>query len=237
MNWIKRRTAAVAAPLLALALTAAVSTAAERTITRSQAASVAAAINLRQRDLSGYAGTSNPVTAEERKQGDQVATCYGGVPESDALAVAQSPNFSPRSNPNSLTISSATEIMPSAKLVAKDLAGIEGPRGLACLQSELKPRLQASVGKGSTVSLTSARVPFAVSGADGSFAVTIKVSLGIKQGKKTVKVPLYADEIGFTLGQAEVALDIVATGGGRPSTSLKRRLVAALLARAKSAIG
>jgi hypothetical protein len=234
---LPRLAAAAALPLCALALAAAAATAAERMISRSEAAAVAGAISLRQGDLPGYAGSSNPVTAQERKQGDQVAACDGGTPESDALAVAQSPYFSPRSNPNSLTVSSSSEILASAQLVAKDLKAVEGPRGTPCLASELKPQLEATLGKGSSASITSARLPSVVSGADGSFSLAFTVSLSIKQGKTTVKVPLYADLIGFAYGQAEVGLDVIATGGEKPSTSLERRLAGVLLARAKAAIG
>lgn len=234
---LPRLAAAAALPLCALALAAAAATAADRTISRSEAAAVAGAISLRQGDLPGYTQASNPVTAQERKQGDQLASCDGSTPESDALAVAQSPYFSPRSNPNSLTVSSSSEILASAQLVAKDLHAVEGPHGVPCLESELEPELEATLGKGSTVTVTGARLPLVVSGADGSFSLAFTFSLGIKQGKKTVKVPVYADLIGFAYGQAEVALDVIDTGGAKPSTSLERRLAGVLVARAKAAIG
>jgi hypothetical protein len=233
---LPRLAAAAALPLCALALAAAVATAAERMISRSEAAA-AGAISLRQGDLPGYSAASNPVTALEREQGDQLSACDGATPESDAFAVAQSPYFSPRSNPNSLTISSSSEILASAQLVAKDLKAVEGPRGTPCLASELKPQLEATLGKGSSATITSARLPSVVSGADGSFSLAFTVSLSIKQGKNTVKVPLYADLIGFAYGQAEVGLDVIATDGTKPSTSLERRLAGVLLARAKAAIG
>jgi hypothetical protein len=232
-----RRAIAVAAALSALAAAAAVADAAARTITRSQAPAAAAAISLRLSDLAGFTGQLNPVTAQERQQGDQLAACDGGVPESGALALGQSSDFSPKTDPSSLTVSSSTEILASAALVAKDLAAVESQHGLACLGNELKAALSSSLPKGTTVSLQGTRLPSVASGADGSFALRFAATLGVKQGSKTVKVTVNSDAIGFTYGQAEVELNVIATGGAEPSASLERRLAALLVARAKSAAG
>jgi hypothetical protein len=76
-----------------------------------------------------------------------------------------------------------------------------------------------------------------VSGADGTFALRFAATLHLKQGSKTAKVTVISDAIGFTYGQAEVELAVIATGGADPSASLERRLAGLLVARAKAAAG
>ena len=58
----------------------------------------------------------------------------------------------------------------------------------------------------------------------------------VAQGGKTVTLPVYADEIGFSDGQAEVSL-VLNSAVTPPSTSLERRLAAVLVARARATLG
>lgn len=221
------------ASLLALGADAAL--ASHRTISRSQAQSVATAIALRPSDLPSLSQHSNPITAQDRRLNAQLTACVGGVPESKALAEGQSPSFASTGN-LPVTINSDTEILPSATLVAKDLASITGSRGLPCLQAQLAGQLRSSLSKGETLSVHGARFPSVVSGSDGTFAIRFSVVVHATSGASTVSVPLYADSIGFAYGQAEVSFTVVETGA-KPSAALERRLAALLVARAHAAIG
>lgn len=209
--------------------------ASHRTISPSQAQAVANAIALRPSDLPTLSQQSNPITAQERQLNAQLTACAGGVPDSKGLAEGQSPSFASTGN-LPVTINSNTEILPSAALVAKDLAAITGSRGLPCLQAQLARQLRSSISKGETLSVHGARFPSVVSGSDGTFAFRFSVVVHATSGASTVSVPLYADSIGFAYGQAEVSFTVVETGG-KPSAALERRLAALLVARARAAIG
>jgi hypothetical protein len=221
---------AVMVALVALLCATTAAAAGARTITRAQAAGVAAAISLRHGDLPALVASANPVTAKERQEEAQNAACDGGVPDTSAWAQAQSQSFdSPSSASEVTSISSATLILPSTQLVAKDLAAVQGPRGLPCLRSELATEL----GRDGTVSLVGRRAAPVLA---GTFTLRFTATLSVKQGSGTVKVPLYADVIGFTHGQAEVSLNVVQSSV-RPTVALEKRLAGLLVARAKAALG
>jgi hypothetical protein len=204
-------------------------------ITRAGAHAVAVAINLRDSDLPKLSAQSNRITAAQRRFSAQLTTCLGGVPDSLAYADAQSPTFT-SSGEASLTISSNTEILPSAALVAKDLAAVRGAKGIPCLQRQLGAQLKASLAKGDTLRIHGVLLPAIVSGSDGTFALRFNVIVGVKQGSSTIPVRVYYDTIGFAYGQAEVGFDVLSTAAA-PSSALERRLGATLLARARAAIG
>jgi hypothetical protein len=229
---------AVLAPLLVvlLGLVADVTLASPRTITRSQATAVATAISLRHSDLPGLKQEANPITAQQRRLTAQATACAGGVPASEAFANTQSPAFV-SSGQSSVTVVSGTEILPSAVLVAKDFAAVTRPHALTCLLSELTSSLRASLPKGDKVtSATAARIPSVVSGIADAFAIRITFAVSVREATTTVSVPLYADQIGFSDGQAEVDLEVQTTVI-KPSASLERQLAGLLVARARSAIG
>lgn len=223
----------VAVAVLAAGAAAALGSA--RDVTRGAAHAVAVAINLRHSDLPKLSAQSNPITAQERRFSAQLTACLGGVPDNLAYADAQSPTFT-GSGQTSLTISSDTEILPSAALVAKDLAAVRSRKGIPCLRHQLGVQLKASIGKGDTLSIHGVPLPSVVSGSDGTFALRFNVIVGIKQGSSTLPVRVYYDTIGFAYRQAEVGFDVLSTATA-PSDSLERRLGASLLARAHAAIG
>jgi hypothetical protein len=228
----------VAAPLcVAVALVAGtgVALASERSITRADAFAVASAIGVRHADVPRLKQQSNPMTAKETAQSAQLTACLGGVPESEALANTQSPNFI-NSSGTSGTLSSGTEILPSTALVAEDFNAITGPHGLPCLLKQLRQELVGKPPKGETVSSHAGRLAAIVSGADHAFADRFTVIVTVTRKTTTLILPLYVDLIGFTLGQAEVSLTVEAVGA-KPSASLERRLAAVLVARARASIG
>ncbi|HEY1778659.1 MAG TPA: hypothetical protein VGG41_21060 [Solirubrobacteraceae bacterium] len=230
---LKRVTTMVA--IAALSVGAASALGSHRTLSRHEARAAAIAINLRSKDLPRLASQSNPITAQQRRFSAQLTSCLGGVPDRLAYAEAQSPTFT-GSGSSSLTISSTSEILPSAALVAKDLAAVEGAKGIPCLQSQLGAQLRGTLAKGDTLQIHGAPLPAVVSGSDGTFALRFVVTVNLKQGRKSISVPVYYDTIGFAYGQAEVGFDVLTTTA-QPSATLERRLGATLLARARAAIG
>jgi hypothetical protein len=214
---------------------AAVADATQRTITRIQAPAVAAAINLHHSDLPTLGQQRNPITNQEQKLSAQLTACIGGVPDSLALAEAQSPTFS-TPGASALTISSTTEILPTATLVAKDLAAITGAKGVPCLKSQMRTQLGSSLAKGESLTVTAARLAGPVAGGDGTFELRFAITFAIKQGSVVVHVPVFYDVIGFAYGQAEVGLDLLRSAT-KPSSALEKKLAATLLKRARTAIG
>jgi hypothetical protein len=231
---VRRRLAAII-PIAVLAVGVASALGSARTLTRSEAHTAAVAINLRHVDLPSLTSHSDPITAQQRRFSAQLTACLGGVPDSQAYAEAQSPTFT-GSGSSSLTISSSSEILPSAALVAKDLSAVAGAKGIPCLQTQLGSELKASLAKGDTLQIHGAPLPAVVSGSDGTFALRFDVVVDLKQGNTSFPVPVYYDTIGFAYGQAEIGLDVLSTSK-KPSTTLERRLGAILLARARAAIG
>lgn len=221
--------------VLVLSLGVAGAIAAATTITRSHALAVANAINLRHADLPTLTQQSNPITKQETASNAQLTKCTGGVPNSEAFATTQSPDFVTAGRASS-TLSSDVEVASSAALAKKDLASIVGSRGLACLQNQLAAELRAGASKGETLSVHGAFMPAGLSASDGSFAVRLTITVHVTKGKTVVSEPIYGDEIGFIYGQAEVSLNDVEING-KPSLSLEHRLAALLLSRARSAIG
>ena len=221
--------------MVALAASATFAFAAPGAITRSKAVAAAAAIRLRHTDLPTLRQESNPITPHDQRLSSQLTACVGGVPESDAFANTQSPEFATAGQP-AVDIASGNEILPSASLVAKDLAASERPHALSCMLTSYGAQLRASLSRGDTVTGSVARLPYAVSGSTATFAVRLTFSVRVTNGKATVTVPFYADVIGLAYGPAEFSVNITSTNV-TPSKPLELRLAALLVARAKTAIG
>ena len=230
-----RRRIATLAAIAVLGLGAHSALASQRTLTRAQAQDAAAAIGLRRSDLPKLAAQSNPITAQQRRFSAKLTACLGGVPDTEAYAEAQSPTFT-GAGTSSLTVSSTTEILPTAALVDEDLRAVDSAQGIPCLQSQLGDQLKASLAKGAALEIHGTPLPLVVEGSDGTFALRFAVIVTIKQGRSTLPVHLYYDTIGFAYGQAEVGFDVLSTSA-TPSTALERRLGASLLARARAEIG
>jgi len=219
---------------LGLAGTAAL---AARTVTRRQALAIANAISLRHSDLPTLTESSSALTPQEIRTQNKAIACAGGVPLSEAYANTQSPIFQASGSAALLALNSSTTILPSAALVAKDLAAVARARALPCLLAEIETGLSASLAAGGRLASAHAvRLPTIVSGMSQSFALRFTVSIRVSQGGVTSTVPVYADDIGFADGQAEVSLTIDTTVSP-PSASLERRLAALLVSRARAALG
>ncbi|MGA2758308.1 MAG: hypothetical protein ABSF58_13240 [Solirubrobacteraceae bacterium] len=221
--------------LMLLAASASFAFAAPGTITRSKAIAAATAISLRHSDLPSLREESNPLTPQDQRLGLQLTACVGGVPETQAFANTQSPEFASAGQP-AVNIASGNEILPSASLVAKDLAASERPHALSCMLSSYGAQLRASLPKSDTVTGSVARLPYVVSGSTATFAVRLTFAVRVTDGKATVTVPFYADVVGLAYGPAEFSLTVTSTSV-TPSKPLELRLADLLVARAKSAIG
>jgi hypothetical protein len=209
--------------------------AAHRTVTRARAPAIAAALDLRPGDLPALRIAANPITARERALDREFAGCVGGVANSRAYAAAQSPEFS-SSRGAAVTIDSTTEIMPSAALVRRDLSAMTGPRGIPCLQRQLRGALSTGLARGDSLQISAARLPGIVAGGDGTFLLRFTATVGVRQGASIVTVPIYYDSIGIAYGQAEIGLQLLSTEAP-PSPRLEQRLALTLLERARAAIG
>jgi hypothetical protein len=209
--------------------------ASRRTFTPTEAVAAATAISIRQADVPKLKQRSNPMTAKETAQNAQLTACIGGVAAGEALANTQSPSFVSSSGA-SVTLSSGTEILPSAALVAKDLAAVKGPHGLPCILKQLRGELVGKPPKGETVTSYASRLAPVVSGADSEFVDRFTVVVTVVRKTTTLILPLYVDVVGFAYGQAEISLTVEAVGS-KPSVALEHRLATLLLARARTAIG
>lgn len=209
---------------------------ASHTVTRKQALSVANAISLRHSDLPSFTQSANPVTPQQLQAENKAIACAGAVPLSEAFANTQSPIFQ-TGGPAVVAVNSSAEILPSTAIVAKDFAASERPQALRCVLAEVETSLSA--GLPATAKLTNAsafKLPSVVSGMANSIALRCSIRVRVTQGGTTTTVPVYADDIAFSDGQAEVSL-VLNTTVTAPSASLERRLAAVLVARARAALG
>ena len=231
----RRLGAAVLVVAALLALEAGVAAASHRVVTHRQARAVAAAINLRHADLPTLKQIGSVTTTPEDAGGQQLSACAGGVPDRLAFANVTSPNFISNAEP-SATISSSTEILPSAGLVAKDLAAARSARGQTCIQEALQASLHSQAQKNETFTASLSLRPAPILGADTSVEVRVAITASVKTNGRSVSVPLTADFIAFGWGQAEVTMSVL-TSLAPPSASLESRLGAILVSRARAAIG
>jgi hypothetical protein len=202
------------------------------TPTKAQARAFARAVNLRTGDLPGFkTGSVSKTTAADKKMSAQVASCAGGVNPSRSLIQVDSPDLTAKSGIAQADVSSEVEVLPSAALVAKDLAAATSSRGKACLERALNKEFAAMKIKGVTFGrVTVATTTLPAVGASGSFALRFTVSAKIHG----TKIPYYADFLGFTLGPAEVTLS--ALGFAEPVSSKDELgLFSVLLRRAEAA--
>ncbi|MGD0198267.1 MAG: hypothetical protein ABSC56_10240 [Solirubrobacteraceae bacterium] len=229
------------AAILAVTVTlvaAATALAAIKTVSRTQAAAAAQAINLRHSDVAKLSEQANPITPSERQSNAKTTKCYGGTPDSDAYATAQSPAFTTAGQSLvSVQIESQTEILPSAADVTHDLSAIEQQKALACIASGLAADARKGLTKDETVTApTVTRVASVLPGFKAAFRIRVRFTITVHSGKRKTSVNVYADEEGFAYGQAEVSMNLVETGQV-PSTPLERALTELLLDRARAALG
>ena len=134
-----------------------------RLVTPANAGTVAAAINLRHRDvpsLTALPARSAAQIAQGHRDNAELAACYGGVPYAKILADAESPGFQSPGTAYGETLSSDTEIFPTAALAANDLDAAAGSRGRACVLAAYRSQIAGTVR--ATDALTCRIAPLAV---------------------------------------------------------------------------
>jgi hypothetical protein len=227
-------TAAIAGSVLAGA--AAVALAAHPAVSRGRAHAVATAINLRHSDLPGLAQQpAEKESAADKRRDATLARCVGETPPGEALADVSSPSFAAKDD--SIIVSSEADILPSAAAVATDVAALRQPRALTCLTSSLRSVIAGSLLKNEELtSLSIARLRVAITGADNVTAFRLTGSVRVTEGGRTVDVPLYADSIDVSYGQAEVAVDVFQVAI-KPPAALDSRFATLIVNRARSVIG
>jgi hypothetical protein len=200
--------------------------------TKAAAKSFATAVNLHAGDVPGFkAGTVSKTTAADRKTAAAVAKCAGGVNPSRAVIDSSSRDFNGTAGLVRQQISSEVEVLPSSALVARDLAAAKSTRGKACVERALDKQFAALKVPGAKFGKISVESqPLQANGATGSFAYRFTLPVTV-HGQR---IHFYADNLGFTLGKAEVTLS--AFGFGVPvSGTDELGLFSLLLRRAEAA--
>ncbi len=175
--------------------------------TKARARAVAKAINLVAADLPGFtAAPAAPTTAADKRLGARVAHCAGAAGPAREIVNSDSKDFSVMSAGGiaEADASSNVTVLPSARLVAKDLRSIKSKRGRRCVTAAINGLLRGMKIKG--VKFGTAKVTVGhpqAPGADGSFALRFKITATIKG----VRIPFYVDVVGFIVGRVEVALN------------------------------
>ncbi|HUB76224.1 MAG TPA: hypothetical protein VL977_04160 [Solirubrobacteraceae bacterium] len=222
---------------LVLALAGAASSAAAAPpLTPQRARALARAVTLYASDLPGYTRSANPVTASERRSNDELASCYGGVAPSRALAFSQSPLFTQQAPPTVTEVSTAGEVLQSAALVTRDLDAFKGARALTCVAEALRAVTKLPR-DARLVRIHDAFIsPAGVSGVPIAFAFRVVLVARVTSGSQHADVSLYADEVVFGDGPLEGDLEVTRFGSA-PAVAFERTLDERLVARAKAVLG
>lgn len=197
---------------LVLALTATVALAgcagsstakkAKPALTAEKAKVVAAAGVLTDADLPGYTSEAQTHDASDDASDKALATCLG-IPVGTFLAR----DFGKAFHKGTLEVDSSVDIATSAKDAQAQLAAISGGKGVGCLKTLLGGLIGSSGATVTSIELTP--VSPAVQGADGSFGYQIAVALTAAGQTVTIK----GFELGALVGQVEIDITDIATGG------------------------
>ena len=216
----------------------AVAAAAPRPVRPGEARAAATAVNLRQSDVPGLTQLP-PLTASQVAQGHRgsarLVACYGGTPYARVWADVSSPEFQTVGTAYGQTVSSDTEIFPSAALAASDLAAAARSRGRACVLAAYRADLARMLPASERLSGAIAVLPVALPGVR-ALGVRMTFAVRPRAAPPSAAVPIVIDAIGFSYGQAQVAL-VVISNPAAPAAAEERALAATLLARARATLG
>lgn len=187
-------------------------------ITRSQARTVAQAVNLAANDVPGFKASSVSPHVSSK-----TGRCPGEVPPRHWLAFAHSDAFEQGTGNSFLEIDSAAAVLPTAQLAKRDLAALNGTRGRQCFAGAVRRSLAGSGFKLLQLSITTRPAP-----APGGVGLRLVLRVSNAGTLSTV----YADALLFVRKQLSVALDAASIGRPFPP-ALERRLSQVLVARAK----
>jgi hypothetical protein len=193
----RTRRAAVGVAAAALMVTTPV--AARPLMTKSDAVSLAKAVNLTADDVpAGFvpSGSSNP-RGQDLWGGKRFARCSGRTGYGRALADVDTGAFEHITDSAYDAIGSEVEVMPNAALAKKDIAVVNSKRGRKCLLAELRATQPAGVG------FVGARTKLLSPGIPGGIAMRITL-IAETQG---VRFPFYTDL--FVIRQRNVEAAVI----------------------------
>jgi hypothetical protein len=201
------------AALALLATAAFAATAAARpALTKSQARAIVRDVNLKASDLPGYDNVSSDrPSAADRQSDARLARCYGGVPQSKALATGDSPVFVRGNSDDFDLFGSIVAVFPKPAFVRKDLKALRGARARECMRSAIE---QAAGSGGDVATVTATTLQTAVRGV---FGYRFRTQIGSGQ-------PVYSDFffMGTRSGEARVIVNASPTA---PAQRLDDRVV------------
>jgi hypothetical protein len=214
--------------------TSATAGAAPTASTKAQAASYAAAVNLRAADVPGMISTAPereapPLTPEDREN----ERCAGNVDPSLIVAKILSGKFAGEGGTEHEQVQSTVEVMTSATVAARNHAANWGRRAFSCAERLFPKALaRSNGGRVRYGHLKITRLPNPLAGVPGSVGVRIAVPiLGVPAAIEPNQPYLYIDSLSFLSGPAEIAL--VTSAFPRPADSAaETRLVSILHSRA-----
>ena len=212
---------------------------ADPTVGRAQALAYAHAVNLRLRDLPGYAGAASEVEdPEPGRYGLDYERCTGAVSAVHRIAKMSSPEFSAGRSFDSKLVKSTVEVWPTPAIVARDNARSHSIRGRACLvrfivavnrKINRERKGQMLIGP---FTITSVHTP--LPGVADGFQTRIDETRLRRSG--AVFFHVYRDILGFVSGPAEIELEAIGFVHPVPAATEKQAL-RTLLERATANAG
>jgi hypothetical protein len=190
---------------------------------------LAGTILVSHHDLPGFAGGRSKPTPGAIKLSERLARCSGGVSESSAVLYLRGKDYDRGGRRNSQQVSSHVTVLPSQRLVARDIAAARSKRGRTCLEHYVRSLLDLLA----THQLTFGPMTLAVHNppADGArlrFGFRFRV---VAEGAG-LRLPFFVDVYGFGEGRTEVGLNTLSLGHPFPAR-IERRLFGTLVARAR----
>jgi hypothetical protein len=167
-------------------------------MSRAQANSIAARVNLAAANLPGYTSAPDTLSAKDKAQNAALSKCIGTTPPSEALIDAYSRNFAK----GPVLISSEFEVVSTTKDVQHDLVAIKQAKARRCISEQLNQELAPH---GLTHIVTSfTTIPVSKAGTNGVFGLNAT----IRFTEAGTRRQLIESQIGLARANVELSLDI-----------------------------
>jgi hypothetical protein len=204
-----------------------------KSLTRAQARAFAHAVNLRTADVPGFKVSSENgnerEAAGEKRLERKMLRCVGAAGPNRQLTEVSSKEFEREDGKGAQNVQSGVVVEQTSALAVKELAAVRSERGRRCFSHYLDLLFKGQKYRGVSVgpvSISQGSPP--APGTTGSFGWRITATITVHR----VRVPFYADILGFVYGPAEVTL--LSFGLPEPfPAATQQRLFSLLLTRAK----
>jgi hypothetical protein len=190
-------------------------------------------VNLRSADVPGFKVSSEHghehETAGEKRLERKMLRCAGEAGRNRQLTEVSSKEFEHEDRSGVQSVQSGVIVEQTWALAVKDLAAVRSERGRECFSRYLNLLFKDQKYKGVSigpVSISQGSPP--APGTTGSFGWRITATITVHR----VRVPFYADILGFVYGPAEVMLLSFGLSEPLPAAT-EQRLFLLLLTRAK----